>query len=111
MDIEKIQRELTKHLDYQFDGVYAWLDMIDDIDSLTAEEKDWAKEHSTYAVEIDGDEQVQRDLLAAADNIEDLFTRYLEAGMLVKKSGREDIMLVIWGRIEELREAIAKCKE
>ena len=50
-------------------------------------------------------------MLAAADNIEDLFTRYLEAGMLVKKSGREDIMLVIWGRIEELREAIAKCKE
>ena len=56
MDIEKIRRELTKHLDYQFDGVYAWLDMIDDIDSLTAEEKDWAKEHSTYAVKIDGDE-------------------------------------------------------
>jgi len=113
MDIEKIRRELTKHLDYQFDGVYAWLDMIDDIDSLTAEEKDWAKEHSTYAVEIDGDEQVQRDLLAAADNIEDLFTRYLEAGMLVKKSGRGHLVtdLRLVSRMQELREAIAKCKE
>lgn len=66
MNIEKIRRELERGMDCQFDCSYSWLDMIDDLDNLTAEEKEWAKEHSTYSVKIDGDEQVRDDLLALA---------------------------------------------
>jgi len=56
MDVKGIRRALNKSMDFQFDCSYSWLDMIDDTDDLTDEEKDWAKEHSTYAVKIDGDE-------------------------------------------------------
>jgi hypothetical protein len=56
-------------MDCQFDCSYSWSDMIDDLDNLTAEEKKWAKEHSTYAVKLDEDEQQRDELLAAAKGI------------------------------------------
>ena len=69
MDVKGIRRALNKSMDFQFDCSYSWLDMIDDTDDLTDEEKDWAKEHSTYAVKIDTDEQQRDDLLATLKDL------------------------------------------
>jgi len=46
----KILVAVTKALECQFDCGYSWCDMIDDIRSLTIEEKEWAKEHTTYSI-------------------------------------------------------------
>ena len=49
---ERILELVGKALDYQF-CTYSWLDMIDDIEDLTPEEKEWAKEHISYRAYID----------------------------------------------------------
>ncbi|GAF92758.1 unnamed protein product [marine sediment metagenome] len=53
MNREKVLHLLEKALSYQFDSVYSWNNMIDDIEDLTDEEKMWAKEHTTYQVKCD----------------------------------------------------------
>lgn len=52
MDREQILYLVNKALGYQFE-TYSWMNMIDDIEDLTTEEKEWAKEHTTYKVEAD----------------------------------------------------------
>ena len=55
MDKEKILHEVNKGLSFQFDTVYTWENMIDDLD-LTDEEKSWAKENITFKAYIRGEE-------------------------------------------------------
>lgn len=44
--------EIVGHaLTYQF-SVYSWHDMIDDVDDLTPEEKEWAKKNIDYKAYI-----------------------------------------------------------
>jgi hypothetical protein len=46
-----ILERVGKALDYQFE-IYSWDNMINDIDDLTEEEKQWAKEHISYKAYI-----------------------------------------------------------
>lgn len=50
VDEDYVINIVTKALDYQFE-IYSWSHMIDDCD-LTNAEKDWAKEHLSYKLEI-----------------------------------------------------------
>ena len=48
---EHILNRVGKALDYQFDDVYSWFDMLDDC-GFTPEELVWAKEHISYKVYV-----------------------------------------------------------
>lgn len=52
IDKDKIRNVVSKALDYQFE-IYSWMNMIDDIQDLTSKEKEWAKEHTTYKLDMD----------------------------------------------------------
>lgn len=49
-DKEEIKCLVSTALDAQFE-MYSFCDMIEDIDVLTKEEKEWAKNNLTYGVE------------------------------------------------------------
>ena len=53
IDIESVKSAVQDGLCAQFDGIYSWSNMIDDLD-LSPEEKAWAKEHTIHRVEITG---------------------------------------------------------
>lgn len=44
---KEILRLINQALEAQFD-IYTWANMINDIDTLTIEEKDWAQNHTSY---------------------------------------------------------------
>ena len=52
IDKGKVKYYVEKALGYQFE-TYSWSDMIDDIEDLDEEEKQWAKEHTTYSLFIE----------------------------------------------------------
>ena len=52
-DKKEILRLVSKALDYQFDSGYSWCDMIDDIQDLTPEEKEFAKQNISYKAYIE----------------------------------------------------------
>lgn len=47
---DEIVHLVEKALSYQFDCSFTWCNMVDCIDDLTDEEKEWAKKHTTYEV-------------------------------------------------------------
>jgi len=47
----EILRLVNQALEAQFD-IYSWAHMINDIDNLTTEEKEWAQEHTGYKAYI-----------------------------------------------------------
>ena len=56
IDQANVLRLVSKALDYQFDCSYSWINMIEDIDSLTKAEKAWAKENISYKAYIVGED-------------------------------------------------------
>jgi hypothetical protein len=56
IDKDKIIHDLEKALERQFSSGYTWEDLINDvaeIEEWSEEEKEWAKEHTSFGVKVD----------------------------------------------------------
>jgi hypothetical protein len=59
IDKNKIISDIERALKWQFSDGYSWEDFIEDVallENWSEEEKNWAKEHTSFGVKVFGDE-------------------------------------------------------